>query len=401
MRSKMIVVESAYLSKEITKIVSESPSLSAFRCMATLGRVRDISDVSSTDPMNILNERNLLNDNVYRALSFFYDSDIYIATDNDIEGELIAHDVRDIVKAGNGNDIFRVHIDEVTLQGIALAINNPQEIRQDRVEACLARRGADIAIAQHSPGAGRILSRGLASVHLQSDNYEEERLVAEINLSGKNTLSTMVEMSLLGHKPKEVSLSLQKMYSQGRITYPRTLSGISHQRNHLHAMEDHGEIVIVDRDGQPRQYDNPLDEKILNYLRSSPFETAMSRYPAGAKDGRHTKSLLELYQMPYSRASTLSHHSERLVSLMTESGGLSKQGWRLLDQAQKDYPVLCSERGSLKVNDLLHFGDNDHKERIEKAISMLTSSRVDESTGVGKFRYPVEDIGTPQPSPMD
>lgn len=69
---------------------------------------------------------------------------IYIASDPDMEGEAIAHhiynSIKDIIK---GKNVYRIRFHEITKKAVLEAVNNPQQINQDIVDAQESRRFVD------------------------------------------------------------------------------------------------------------------------------------------------------------------------------------------------------------------------------------------------------------------
>jgi DNA topoisomerase-1 len=94
--------------------------------------------------------------------------DIYIATDPDREGEAIAWHIRDELKA-KGKKIHRVLINAITKPSVIEAINNPQEINEDKFNAQQARRILDRLVGYKiSPLLWDKVKRGLSAGRVQS-----------------------------------------------------------------------------------------------------------------------------------------------------------------------------------------------------------------------------------------
>jgi DNA topoisomerase I len=96
---------------------------------------------------------------------------ILIATDEDREGEAIAWHISNVLdKALKGKKVIkRVRFNEITKPAIIAAIQNPDKIDQNRVDAQQARRIMDRLVGyQVSPLLWKTVSRGLSAGRVQS-----------------------------------------------------------------------------------------------------------------------------------------------------------------------------------------------------------------------------------------
>jgi DNA topoisomerase-1 len=93
---------------------------------------------------------------------------IYIATDPDREGEAIAFDIAEEVKAGK-TKISRVLFNEITKKGIEEGINNPLKIDNKLVSSQQARRALDRIVGYKlSPFLWKVIYYGLSAGRVQS-----------------------------------------------------------------------------------------------------------------------------------------------------------------------------------------------------------------------------------------
>lgn len=93
---------------------------------------------------------------------------VFIATDPDREGEAIAYDIAQEIKADNSN-ISRVLFNEITKKGIEEGINNPLKIDEKLVSSQQARRALDRIVGYKlSPFLWKVIYYGLSAGRVQS-----------------------------------------------------------------------------------------------------------------------------------------------------------------------------------------------------------------------------------------
>lgn len=390
MRQQVVVVESAYIAKSLHRILKSTGILGDALCLATLGRLLDAT--SETVPLEIKSSRKPVHKEVVNRFHQVKNADVYIATDGDIEGELIAYDAISLMK-GKNNHFYRLEFTELTEEGVERSLGEFRPINHSHIESCLARRGFDFALKQQAAPVGRVQARLMADVQEGSLPNNYEALLAEVSLTGKNTVSVLVEMALQGHRPLEVTHSLQKIYSQGRITYPRTLAGLSKERNSLVATESHDQIQVTKNGFLKMHYDTDIDEAILDFINKPVGDCLTSRLPKPPSDKRDIFSLLHAYRYPYLRASTLGSHTHWLSRAMKKDAkSLTNRSWSVYHNTVMSHPALVRKKQSELINKLLYLGDGGHQTRIKMALESLG----DPSEGSGRaplvFEYPDEVI---------
>ena len=94
---------------------------------------------------------------------------IYLASDNDREGEAIANHLQDIFKGKCDVPIYRIVFNEITPQAIKDAIKTPRQIDRDKVNAQKARRVLDRLVGYSlSPILWAKVKSGLSAGRVQS-----------------------------------------------------------------------------------------------------------------------------------------------------------------------------------------------------------------------------------------
>lgn len=147
----LLIVESPAKAKTISKYLSNK-----FQVAASFGHVRDLQAKSgSVDPNNDFAMKYTIVDKSEKYVRDLVkvaskESDIYLATDPDREGEAIAWHVVETLKEkkaiGNNNNIYRIVFNEVTKSAVQAAIKNPRKINMDLVNAQQARRALDYLV---------------------------------------------------------------------------------------------------------------------------------------------------------------------------------------------------------------------------------------------------------------
>ena len=150
MSENLVIVESPAKSKTIEKYLGQN-----YRVISTVGHLRNLPskegiDVKNNYQMNyelIDRDHNkpqqIIND-IKKALK--KQKKLYLATDQDREGEVIAWHLIDILEKENclsGVEIVRIVFNEITKKAILESIENPRQLSHDLINAQFARRSID------------------------------------------------------------------------------------------------------------------------------------------------------------------------------------------------------------------------------------------------------------------
>ena len=165
----LVVVESPAKAKTIERILGPD-----YKVMASMGHLRDLPKrtmgvdiengftpeyVNSTDRANVIKD-------LQKAANQC--CDILLATDPDREGEAISWHLSKLLDV-NPEDKVRIAFHEITPPAIREAIQDPEPIDLDRVDAQQARRVLDRLVGYKlSPWLGRQVYRGLSAGRVQS-----------------------------------------------------------------------------------------------------------------------------------------------------------------------------------------------------------------------------------------
>ena len=173
MSNNLVIVESPAKAKTIEKYLGKD-----FKVYASYGHVRDLIPKSNAidtehdfEMKYQLIERN--EKHVNKIISLLKKADtLYLATDQDREGEAIAWHIYEILKEKGllkDKKVHRVAFNEVTKKAIKEAINSPGELSTNLVHAQLARRALDYLVGFNlSPLLWKKVQRGLSAGRVQS-----------------------------------------------------------------------------------------------------------------------------------------------------------------------------------------------------------------------------------------
>lgn len=173
MAKSLVIVESPAKAKTIKKYLGKG-----FEVLASYGHVRDLlPKEGAVDPEHDfamkyqLIEKNQKHvDTITKAMKKA--DALYLATDPDREGEAISWHLYEILKDKGvlkDKTVGRVTFHEITKRAINEAVEHPQELSQDMINAQLARRALDYLVGFNlSPLLWKKIRRGLSAGRVQS-----------------------------------------------------------------------------------------------------------------------------------------------------------------------------------------------------------------------------------------
>ena len=142
----LVVVESPAKAKTINKFLG-----SEYKVLASYGHIRDIEEKKGIDVENDFKIHYQDNDSLSKHLKeikkCLNDADkLYLATDQDREGEAIAWHLKTVLSKNNKLEniqVYRITFNEITKEAITKALTSPREINMNLVNAYQARRSLD------------------------------------------------------------------------------------------------------------------------------------------------------------------------------------------------------------------------------------------------------------------
>ena len=165
----LVIVESPAKAKTISKILGKD-----FTVKASVGHIRDLPakemgiDIEKgfTPKYIVIPGKESVIKDLKKAAK---DADtVYLAPDPDREGEAIAWHIAEEIK-GKAKKVYRVTFNEITKTAVREAMNHPEEINIQKVDAQQARRILDRLVGYElSPLLWRKVRRGLSAGRVQS-----------------------------------------------------------------------------------------------------------------------------------------------------------------------------------------------------------------------------------------
>ncbi len=189
MIENLVIVESPAKAKTIEKYLGKN-----FKVTSCYGHIRDLpkddksidkengfkpSYIPSPDKKNVIKELKSLKKN---------SSKVYLATDNDREGEAIAWHLKELLKL-NEEEYERIVFREITKKAVLNSIQKPTKIDMDLVNAQQARRVLDRLVGfEISPILWKKIKRGLSAGRVQS-------VAVKFVVDRENEISTFIPKS--------------------------------------------------------------------------------------------------------------------------------------------------------------------------------------------------------------
>lgn len=165
----LVIVESPAKAKTISKFLGND-----FIVMASMGHVRDLPKSSlGFDPNDNFKPKYQISTDKKKVITdlkkhISKDTTIYLAADEDREGEAIAWHLIPALKIEK-NPIKRIVFHEITKDAILKALENPRDVDQNLVDAQQARRILDRAVGYElSPLLWKKVRYGLSAGRVQS-----------------------------------------------------------------------------------------------------------------------------------------------------------------------------------------------------------------------------------------
>ena len=170
MPNNLIIVESPAKARTINKFLGND-----YIVVASMGHVRDLPQKElGFDPSNHFEPRYEVTKDKKKTISdikkqISKETVVYLATDEDREGESISWHLIEALKLQKHPDIKRIVFHEITKPAILKALQNPRDVDTSLVDAQQARRILDRAVGYElSPLLWKKVKPGLSAGRVQS-----------------------------------------------------------------------------------------------------------------------------------------------------------------------------------------------------------------------------------------
>ncbi|MFC1810918.1 type I DNA topoisomerase, partial [Patescibacteria group bacterium] len=325
MADNLVIVESPAKAKTIKQYLGKD-----FDVEASMGHVRDlpkskmgIDTEKDFDPSYMVPaDKKKTITNLKKKIKS--DTKIWIATDEDREGEAIGWHLLKALKVDNKkHEVKRIVFHEITKSAILKSIENPREINDDLVDAQQARRILDRLVGYElSPLLWKKIRYGLSAGRVQSVAV---RLIVER------------EREIEAFKPEEFWKLLGNFIGNEKKEFEAHLSKINGKKQEVDNKKD-ADKILKDLKGADYKVAK-VEEKKAKRNPAPPFITSTLQQEASRKLGFSVKKTMVIAQQLYEGVETAKGQKGLITYMRTDSFNLSGQA---ISQAQK---VITNEYG--------------------------------------------------------
>ena len=345
----LVIVESPAKAKTINKFLGND-----YEVIASYGHVRDIEEKKGIDvsqDFKINYQKNATDSKHLNLIkkSIKNKKKLFLATDQDREGEAIAWHIKSILEEGNllkNVEILRITFNEITKKAILESLNSPRSINMNLVNAYQARRSLDYLMGyslsplliRKLPGcksAGRVQSVALKLITERENEIQkfkpQEYWSLEVELHLEN--NKMIEAKLYevdGVKIKKLDIESQKKASD-----------------------------LVDEISKSSFKINEIESKIRNSNPYPPFITSTLQLDASNKLGFSPSRTMSLAQKLYEGINIGGENKGLITYMRTDSTNLSNE---FIQEAKN---VIVNEFGKSYVYNSLRTFKNKVKNSQE------------------------------------
>lgn len=328
MAKKLVIVESPAKAKTISKYLG-----SDYEVLASVGHIRDLAeprDVPADKKKGPLGKFSIDIDNDFEP--FYVVSpgktktvtdlkkalkgaeELYLATDEDREGEAIAWHLLEVLKPKV--PVHRMVFNEITKDAIAAAAKNTRELNDNLVEAQETRRVVDRLVGYEiSPVLWRKINRGLSAGRVQSPamrmivQRERER-IAFVSASYSSITATLnhnsIQFDAKLAKLANEKLAGSKSFDEGGKLVQEVLVLSPSEASDLAKKLEGAELAVTSVEAKPSTR-KPY----------APFTTSTLQQEASRKLGMSAKQAMDTAQMLY--------QDGHITYMRTDSPALSGQ----------------------------------------------------------------------------
>ncbi|RXJ66817.1 DNA topoisomerase I [Halarcobacter ebronensis] len=303
----LVIVESPAKAKTISKFLGKD-----YKVMASMGHVRDLPKSKlGFDPQNNFEPKYLISTDKKKVISdlkkeITKDTTIYLAADEDREGEAIAWHLIPALKIEK-NPIKRIVFHEITKDAILEAINNPREVNLNLVDAQQARRILDRAVGYElSPLLWKKVRYGLSAGRVQS-------VAVRIIVDRENEIREFIPEEYWRIKADFINPELEALLA--KIDGKNQKVTNEAEAKAIEASINQGKFELFD-----------IEEKESTRNPAPPFTTSTLQQEASRKIGLSVKQTMVIAQQLYEgNVGNIPNHTGGLITYMrTDSLNLSK-----------------------------------------------------------------------------
>jgi DNA topoisomerase-1 len=301
----LVIVESPAKARTISKFLGKD-----YTVMASMGHVRDLPKSSlGFDPEDNFKPKYQVSRDKTKVIADLKkqikkDTTIYLAADEDREGEAIAWHLIPALKIEK-NPLKRIVFHEITKNAILEALENPREVDQNLVDAQQARRILDRAVGYKlSPLLWKKVRYGLSAGRVQSVAV---RIIVEREREIKAFNPEEFWKIKLDFQNPSFRAELNKI--NGKVTKVKNAD----EANSIKLSCEAGQYILED-----------IEEKESKRNPAPPFTTSTLQQEASRKAGFSVKQTMIVAQQLYEGGINVPGHTGGLITYMrTDSVNLS------------------------------------------------------------------------------
>ena len=322
MAKNLVIVESPAKARTISNFLGNE-----YKVLASMGHIRDLpKSKMGIDIENDFTPEYEVSTDKKKTVSMLKkeigaDTKVWIATDEDREGEAIGWHLLSALKVDpKKNPVERIVFHEITKTAIQKALDTPRQIDQDLVDAQQARRVLDRLVGYElSPLLWKKVQRGLSAGRVQSVAVrlvvEKEREIRNFKpeeywkIKGEFSKSKEDE-----HGIKKFVAIMEKDRKKVKLGSQETVDGV------LKALEGANYKI------------GSMEEKQLKRNPAAPFTTSTLQQEASRKLGFSVKKTMMIAQKLYEGAAVRGETKGLITYMRTDSVNLADQA---LEQAKE------------------------------------------------------------------
>ena len=302
----LVIVESPAKARTISKFLGKD-----YTVMASMGHVRDLPKSKlGFDPEDNFKPQYLVSRDKSKVISDLKkqikkDTVIYLAADEDREGEAIAWHLIPALKIQK-NPIKRIVFHEITKKAITEALENPRDVDQNLVDAQQARRILDRAVGYKlSPLLWKKVRYGLSAGRVQS-------VAVRIIVDREREIEAFVPVEFW-----KIKLDLKNPAFKAELAKINGKTAKVNNENEANIIKDScndGKYLLED-----------IEEKESKRNPAPPFTTSTLQQEASRKAGFSVKQTMIVAQQLYEgNVTNIPNHTGGLITYMrTDSVNLS------------------------------------------------------------------------------
>ncbi len=301
----LVIVESPAKARTISKFLGND-----YKVMASMGHVRDLPKSKlGFDPENNFEPQYMISRDKTKVIAdlkkqITKDTVIYLAADEDREGEAIAWHLIPALKIQK-NPIKRIVFHEITKNAILEALENPRDVDQHLVDAQQARRILDRAVGYKlSPLLWKKVRYGLSAGRVQS-----------------------VAVRIIVDREREIEAFIPVEFWKIKTEFntPEFRAELAKIDGKTAKVNNEAEARVVENSCKQGQYIlEDIEEKESKRNPAPPFTTSTLQQEASRKAGFGVKQTMIVAQQLYEGSVNVPGHTGGLITYMrTDSVNLS------------------------------------------------------------------------------